>query len=168
MTPSIPPSNSDTIESELVAYLDGELDARQMEEVEQKLSTNMEFRRRLHDLQRTWDLLDSLPRAESTEAFTQSTLEMVAVKAEAELTATQAGGSRRRWWAQSAAGIAVVVALSLGFVFGRSLWTSPDAPLIQDLPVVEHVDEYLLADDLQFLRMLDQEGLFAEETRDAP
>ncbi|MFO0901792.1 MAG: hypothetical protein U0939_02260 [Pirellulales bacterium] len=168
MTPSIPPSNSDTIESELVAYLDGELDARQMEAVEQRLSSDVEFRRRLHDLQRTWDLLDSLPRVEATEAFTQSTLEMVAVKAEAELLTAHSNASQRRWLWQSGAGVAVVVALSLGFVFGRSLWSSPDGPLIQDLPVVEHIDEYLLADDIQFLRMLDQEGLFAEETRDAP
>ncbi len=168
MTPTNPPSNSDTVESELVAYLDGELDARQMEAVEQRLSSDAEFRRRLHDLQRTWDLLDAVPRAEVTESFTQSTLEMVAVKAESELASSGADASRRRWLLQSAGGIAIVVALAFGFVFGRSLWSSPDAPLIKDLPVVEHVDEYLLAEDIQFLRMLDQEGLFAEESRDVP
>jgi anti-sigma factor RsiW len=166
MNPSHP--SHDTAESELVAYLDGELTDAQTEAVERRLSSDAEFRQRLHQLQRAWDLLDSLPRVEATEAFTQSTLEMVAVRAEADA----AEGSRltraKRWLAISASGLGATAAVMAGFVFGRSLWPSPDEPLVRDMPVVERVDEYLLAENVEFLRMLQREGVFTEETRDAP
>lgn len=168
MNPLPPPSENDTCETELVAYLDGELDAGQTEAVEQRLSRDAEFRRRLHDLQRTWDLLDSLPRIEATESFTQSTLEMVAVKAESEAAAQTQLALRRHWLLQGAVGGGIGAAILAGFLIGRGVWSSPDERLLNDLPVVEHVDEYLLADNIEFLRMLEREGLFHEETRDAP
>jgi len=34
--------------------------------------------------------------------------------------------------------------------------------LLQDLPVIQNVDEYRYADSIEFLRMLEKEGLFAE------
>ena len=166
MNPSQPPH--DTIESELVAYLDGELTDSQAEAVERRLSSDAEFRQRLHQLQRTWDLLDSLPRVEATEAFTQSTLEMVAVRAELEVAEGSQLARAKRWIAGAVGAAGATAAVIAGFAFGRSLWPSPDEPLVRDMPVVERVDEYLLAENIEFLRMLQREGVFTEETRDAP
>lgn len=163
-----PASAESAIESELVAYLDGELSPALAEVVEKRLARDPEYRRRLHDLQRAWDLLDALPRTEASAAFTSSTLEMVAVHAE---TAEAKGNRRRRWlrWLLGAAAGGGVLASSLiGWTLGHRLWPSPDEPLLRDLPVVERVDEYLLAEDIEFLRLLDQEGLFREEPRHAP
>lgn len=156
------------IESELVAYLDGELSPALAEVVEKRLARDPEYRRRLHDLQRAWDLLDALPRTEASAAFTSSTLEMVAVHAE---TAEAQVDRRRRWMHGLLGTVAAggVLAFGLiGWTLGQRLWPSPDEPLLRDLPVVERVDEYLLAEDIEFLRLLDQEGLFREEPRHAP
>jgi hypothetical protein len=156
------------IESELVAYLDGELAPPLAEVVEKRLARDPEYRRRLHDLQRAWDLLDSLPRTEASAAFTSSTLEMVAVHAENALALSDRRRRRRRWLLGAVAGGGTIAASLLGWTLGNRLWPSPDEPLLRDLPVVERLDEYLLAEDIEFLRMLDQEGLFREEPRHAP
>ena len=47
---------------QLVAYLDGELDAESSLQVERRLAEDAEFRRELRQLQRAWDMLDELPK----------------------------------------------------------------------------------------------------------
>ena len=72
------------IDDELTAYLDGELDAASVRRVEERLARDTAYRGQLQKLERTWDLLDRLPRADVGEKFTKSTLEMVAVAAAKE------------------------------------------------------------------------------------
>lgn len=165
---SAPPADSPAIESELVAYLDGELPPALAEAVEKRLARDPDYRRRLHDLQRAWDLLDVLPRTEPSAAFTSSTLEMVAVHAESAAATADRHRTRRRWFVAAVASGGVLASSLLGWTLGNRLWPSPDEPLLRDLPVVERVDEYLLAEDIEFLRLLDQAGLFREEPRHAP
>ena len=78
-----PPNNGDAAGRELVAYLDGELDAESGRRIEALLASDPEVRRRLQSLERTWDLLDELDAAPVGEPFTQTTLEMVAIAARA-------------------------------------------------------------------------------------
>lgn len=47
-----------------------------------------------------------------------------------------------------------------------SLLPDPDAQLVRDLPVIENLDQYLVADDIEFLRDLQRDGLFAMEVTD--
>jgi anti-sigma factor RsiW len=163
------PMPGDTaIESELVAYLDGELEPAAAEAVEKRLASDPAYRQRLHDLQRAWDLLDALPRTEASAAFTSSTLEMVAVQAESAVVLAERRRRRLRWLLGAAVSGGMIASSLLGWTLGHRLWPSPDEPLLRDLPVVERLDEYLLAEDIEFLRLLDQEGLFREEPRHAP
>ena len=62
---------------ELTAYLDGELEATEVQRVEQRLSTDPEYRAEMQALQRTWDLFDRLPDGHASSNFTQSTMEIV-------------------------------------------------------------------------------------------
>lgn len=155
------------METELVAYLDGELDHAAAQRVERRLSEDPEFRRRLQQLQRAWDLLDSLPRLEASKTFATTTVEMVAVKAAAD--SQQGVGQRRRQrflgWAGKAAALAVAVLL--GFVLVRQRLGAPERRFLADLPVIEHVDLYLNADDVEFLKQLRRAGLFDTDASDA-
>src|SRR5260221_3264221 len=102
----MPQSDSSQIESldeELVAYLDGQLDPESARHVEQRLASEETARRRLQQLAQSWDMLDQLPHAAADETFTRSTVQMVAVAAEQELTAQQAIEPRRRRWLFAAA-----------------------------------------------------------------
>jgi len=87
----LPPS-----EEQLVAYLDGELDDESSRSLEQRLATDSGLRSQLGRLERTWDMLDQLGRAEVGEAFTRTTIEMVALAAEQEQQQEEAERPVRR------------------------------------------------------------------------
>src|SRR5258708_13276813 len=63
--------------AELIAYLDGELDAKSARRMEAKLNTNPAIRAEAESLKRTWDLLDYLPKSEPSPTFTQRTMHRV-------------------------------------------------------------------------------------------
>lgn len=67
----------DPVDEELVAYLDGELSEEQAKQVEQRLASDPQLRRRAILLKKTYDLLDYLPRPEASPDFTTRTLEKV-------------------------------------------------------------------------------------------
>lgn len=168
MSQSPSSSQIDPIEVDLVAYLDGELEADELQRVEDRLSRDPVYRQRLRDLQGTWDLLDELPRSSVSESFTKSTIEMVAVQAEESVQTAQRRERRmqsRSWWV---GGGVIGATLVVGYFVGALLWSSPDEQLIQDLPVVENLESYIVADDLAFLKSLQAEGLFPKESSDGP
>ena len=78
----------DPFEAELVAYLDGELDAPAARKVEARLATDPEARARAAALKKSFDLLDYLPKPEPSANFTTRTLELLPpVKSPASRTA---------------------------------------------------------------------------------
>jgi anti-sigma factor RsiW len=162
-------ASTDPVVEELTAYLDGELDAPSVRAVEERLARDPAYRQQLRDLERTWDLLDRLPKSEVGEQFTRTTMEMVALAAteEAQRAAAERPKLERR---QRWIGLATsAVALAAGFAIGHALWPDPNRRLLEDLPVVENLDLYYQVDDVEFLRMLDREGLFRDgDSDDAP
>ena len=99
---------TEPIEVDLVAYLDGELEAAELQRVEDRLSRDPDYRLRLRQLQGTWDLLDELPRSSVNESFTRSTVEMVAVQAEESLQTAQRRERRRQTRPILLSGVAIV------------------------------------------------------------
>ena len=69
---------------ELIAYLDGELDPRTSQQVEERLKHDPAYRQVLSQYERSWDMLDRLERATVGENFSRTTLEMVSVAAAEE------------------------------------------------------------------------------------
>jgi anti-sigma factor RsiW len=159
----------DPEQQQLVAYLDGELDADESRQVEQRLADDEPYRRRLKQLDEAWELLDELPRAEVDEMFTRTTVAMVAVAAGQDAEQALRGRRRRTWLAWSGAAAAVAVAGTIGFFAARVRLDRPNRNLVADLPVIENVDVYRYAESIEWLEMLDRSGLFAddEELKDA-
>jgi len=153
----------DDFPADLVAYLDGELDAEQTRAVEERLSQDLDFRRQLRELQRTWDLLDHLPTANVDDSFTRTTLAMVAVSAadDAERVAARQG-RRKRWFWWTGMG-AAAAAFAAGYVAVWELVGRENRRLLRDLPVIQRLDQYRYADNIEFLRLLEREGLFTED-----
>lgn len=145
---------------DLVAFLDGELDAAQSQALENRLATDPDLRRELQHLERTWDALDGLERATVKEDFTQTTVEMVAHAAEADLQRTQAliPARKRRRWLMLGGVLAGAVALS--FLIIWALLPNPNRELLQNLTVLEHLDEYRTIEHIEFLRQLHKQNLF--------
>ncbi len=57
--------------------------------------------------------------------------------------------------------------MAAGFFAVVLLMPDPNRQLLEDLPVLENLDEYRQIDDIEFLRMLRDAGLFREAGRDA-
>ena len=157
---------TDPMHEELSAYLDGELDATSVRRVEDRLARDADYRSDLQRMERAWGLLDRLPRATVDEAFTKTTIEMVALAASEDAQAVSAEQPRRRRRRRLLGAAGMLAAGLIGFVIGTQIWTDPDEQLLRDLPVLQNFERYYQADDIEFLRMLEKEGLFEESDGD--
>jgi anti-sigma factor RsiW len=66
--------------TEVVGYLDGELDDSQMRQVEQRLINDPSLRAEADLLSRTWAMLDELEEVSSSHRFTQQTLATISAE----------------------------------------------------------------------------------------
>ena len=119
-----------------------------------KLTHSATARREVEVLQKTWELLDYLPRPRASEDLTTRTL--------TEVQQLASRGGRFESAAKQAAGRAMRVGLwvlgsclacLLGFAIMHWIWPNPTAKLARDLPIAEHLDEYR---DVQTFDFLDQ------------
>jgi anti-sigma factor RsiW len=164
--------------SNLVAYLDGELDEKKALALEAKLGINSTARLEADKLKRIWELLDYLPRPAASGDFTHRTMERISAVP---------GVPRSRWQSLSRwrplAGVvgwaaALLVASALGFAGARLLAPStrhgdtaaavpldPEA-ISRDRRVIENRRLYENMVSLEFLRQLanpDDPDLFSDE-----
>jgi len=155
----------------LSAYMDGELDEAVSQDVEARLNLDAQLRGEYETLRHAWSLLDYLPRATPRVGFTDRTLQRLSAE-------HQSGPARRlasrvpapvRWAA------AVLLACGVGYALGGKLPTGTaegapaentaeaDEVLVRHLRVIEMWPLYQQAEDLDFLRKLDEPELFGEE-----
>lgn len=166
MMASNQPQTADALRETLTAYLDGELGETEQREVEELLARDENARRELHQLERVWDVLDQLPRAEVDTRFAQTTVELVAVAAEEEQQQLREEGPRRRRRAGLLVAAGFMGAIAVGYFFVGALAERRDDRLARDLPLLEQLDEYRQMQDFEFLELLERENLFADEGQD--
>lgn len=139
----------------LVAYLDGELNEAESRAIATKLTQSATARREIEGLQKTWELLEHLPRARASDAFSERTLTEVR-------RFDEQGGKIETAFKHAAGRFAAVAAWALVFVAvagasyaaARWAWPDPSARLVRELPVAEHLDEYRDVKDFDFLDAL--------------
>jgi anti-sigma factor RsiW len=162
---------------DLIAYLDGELDANTARSLETKISIDPKLNAELKLLKQTYALLDYLPRPEPSQAFTQQTLSKVSGL---QVTASY-GATAHQWhpWVMGVSWFAALFLMGMIGYAGSGLMVSHkpvaasvakaedpaklDAQLVQDLRVIENKRLYDLAGDVGFLRGLDDPDLFGDE-----
>ncbi|MCA9121366.1 MAG: hypothetical protein H6822_07890 [Planctomycetaceae bacterium] len=161
-------SRGTNVDEELVAYLDGELDAEAVRCFDARLVTDAALREKLKQHQRTWDMLDDLPRTDVGDNFTQTTVEMVAVSVAEQVSDGERQVAQRAKLGWLIGGSCAVVAALSGYALIASILAAPNQQLVNDLRVIERFDEYRAVNDIEFLRALEREGLFTAEVLDAP
>jgi anti-sigma factor RsiW len=168
----MPPDFTEKERADLVAYLDGELDAEASQAFEARLARDPRLRAELDVLRRTWNLLDFLPKPEPSSNFANRTLERLgpADTAPRPLPRPRKRGLPR-WVFGTGWAAAVLLAVAGGYLgltlAFRALPVKPeptDQDLVRDLRVIENKRMYDLADDMDFLKDLDNPDLFGEET----
>jgi len=154
-------------DAQLVAYLDGELDDESRAALERRLGDDAPFRQRLQQLQQVWDVLDVLPRATADESFTRTTLELAVVRDAGQAARPPGGG--RLWAGPRLRRLATLAVAGLaGYLVVAVAVQRPQRQMLRDLPVIENLDVYQYVDSVEFLRMLEREGLFPPEEHDVP
>ncbi len=141
--------------ADLVAYLDGELDDARSRAIATKLTHSTTARREIEALEKTWELLEYLPRAQAPEDFTARTLteiQHLALRGDRRERAVQR--TARRLMRGGAWASGALLALVLGYAAMRWAWPDPTARLNRDLPIAEHLDEYRDVGSMQFLEEL--------------
>lgn len=138
--PNIPHSDSDTDEL-LTSYLDGELSEAERRQFQTRLMDEAPLRQRLHELQSAWDLLDEIPETPVDQAFTKSTLELVALRAEQEDASPSFAKLKSFGWFKGTP-LAVILSLAgliCGVVAGGAARLSNKRNELRNLPVVTYL-----------------------------
>jgi anti-sigma factor RsiW len=140
----------------LVAYLDGELDESQAEEVEQGLKDSVVARHDVEMLSRTWDLLNFLPGVKASEEFSRKTLSTVQTSpgpAVSRIGDVLSRNGRRA--ALLSAWAAVLLVCGLVAYQATHRWVpDPNAELLDDFDIVENLDDYQEVGNIEFLKAL--------------
>jgi hypothetical protein len=139
----------------LVAYLDGELNEAESRAIATKLTHSVTARRELEALEKTWELLDHLPRTQPAPGFTERTLSQVHVLADRDGRLVNLADATASQLVRAAVLLASAAAtLVLGYVATRWVWPDPTARLERNLSIAEHLDEYLDVGSFGFLNEL--------------
>jgi hypothetical protein len=152
----------------LTAYLDGELDDDDAQQIEQVLSQSEVARREVAGLSRTWDLLDHLPRTRASEQFSTNTI--ASVQLEAARSAPHrlpAAPATRRGTVWGLWMIGLLACLCLGYLStSRGLPSDIDL-LLDDLPIIQSFDQYHDAGSVEFLQELQRHKTFSPSEQDS-
>ena len=145
----------------ITSYLDGELSDEQRIAVEHRLTQDVDFRTELQQLQKTWDLLDEIPRYEPKTSFTQSTLELVVKDATREASRQQSKSSA---WPLRIAALLVVplVAFLLASFLTDFFQNADHRQLVNDLPLIENLYYYETAENFNLLISLQRSEQFSD------
>ncbi len=163
---------------ELVAYLDGELDPKAAEGIATRLSLDPTLRAEAESLQRTWDILDILPRPRPSADFATRTLSQAVPMPSASspgptisfqtpgavpIATTHAPRPGVAFWLASIA--VILVAAGVGYFGHRELAPPKPAgvdPKMEDFPLMKNLRLYRDVDDMDYLKRLDSPELFGE------
>ena len=143
--------NSQFDDEALVAYLDGELAAEQVQLIDSQIATNPDLRNRINQLRMTWDMLDELPVEPPSPRFAETTLEMAAISTAAE---------PQSLWAQLAKNAGRIVVFLLPLLFLGGYFSSQyaqhraDRQLLRDLPILVDLRSLANIDSLEWLDVL--------------
>ena len=148
---------------DLVAYLDGELPAEKIQEIDQIVARSEVARHEVEALARTFELLDMLPTVRVSDDFATKTLASIKVMEQPYSVTDQ-------WWypwlvRTGKIGVWVACLVLCGWIGFQitNHWTpNPTDEVLQDLPVIENFHQYREIGDVEFLKQLKQSGLFDE------
>ena len=159
---------------ELVAYLDGELNDEAATQVEETLVKDADVRKDVEQMTRAYELLDLLPSARASEHFTEKTLSAITARPklvnspEAETEYLPELGRRVRVssprWVVRIVGLAgLLIVATIGFNRTSQRDAEPIVELLTEFPLIERLDQYQAAGDVEFLEQLASSGLFDEQ-----
>ena len=152
--------------ADLVAYVDGELPEVHARSIATKLTKSATARREVELLQKTWEMLDLLPRPQAQERFSEKTVSYIRRLEE----------QKPSWepiisdWSARAGRMLVyliiaMVFLGAGYSLTRWVWPDKTDRLVQELTLADRLDEYLEVGSFEFLTELAESRQFGSDSQ---
>ncbi len=150
--------------SNLVAFIDGELNESESRAISTKLTQSVSARREVDALKRTWELLDELPMPRASESLTQRTLtEIAKIDTAGDKLFMSASRTARKVLTTVLVACGTALCFVIGLVITRWLIPDPTARLARELSIAEHYQEYREIGTLEFLKRLDESPEFGND-----
>lgn len=146
----------DDLRQRIVAYLDGELDEGDVEEIERRLISDDRVRGEVDTLQRAWDMLNLLPMPKTKAEFSRQTVELATRSLSRPILADCAprrAGLPPWIWLPA---IAVALVIGGAAVLARA---GLSRQIIEDRTMLENLPDYQAAGSADFLKRLEDERL---------
>ena len=174
------PDDGPSEDSDLIAYLDGELDADDSRTVESALALDAATRAKAEVYKKTYDLLDYLPKPEPSASFAARTLTKLQpvlgnIPAPSGSTLVLSASrivpaAPRRVWPELFVWAVALVAVGAAGYFGHLVaqpYLNPPKEAEKfdqaDLPLVHALPLYLGVDDLDYLKKLREADVFEDD-----
>jgi hypothetical protein len=156
----------DDDDGELIAYLDGELDDDATRAVESRLAEDETSRKKIDAYQKTYDLLDYLPKPAPSPNFASRTLTALQPSLPRATGAGQTEPTTQRIWPETLGWAAAAMLASLAtfliasFISSKGIFAKRELASAEDYKLMGKLPLYIGIDDLEFLKGLDQSDLF--------
>ncbi len=151
----------DEEDEEIVAYLDGELDAEARAAFERRLADEPQLRARVDAERDAWNALSLLDVETPDERLPDAVVERLDNETQTELRALSATLRRRRVVRLFFIGSTALLLAALGFGVFSLLFPDVQTRRERDFRVVERLAQLEIIDDFAYLTALDASGLFA-------
>ena len=155
-------------ESELlVAYLDGELDAQSVRQMEDRLAVEPDLRGKMTSLEQTWNLLDALGTVPADKELVRSTMEVVTLTIAKEVNEDEKRLEQRKWLDRLVMVATVLMFGIIGYQLAVLVGIHRQNQLLKDIPIIQHINLYKEIDSFDFLQALSEKRVFDPSTSDA-
>lgn len=150
--------------TEIVAYLDGELDTAEAERIRKLMAENIEARRAAEQHTMVWEALESLEGVKASGDFATRTLTSIEALAETETigSATQSLNLRR---GGIVSGWILGILASGGIGFCITNWAVPEKSqrMVRDLELMKSLPKYERVQDVEVLQRIKELELFDDQ-----
>ncbi len=158
---------SDDPQTQIVSYLDGELDDTQMNQVEQRLIDDPDMRSHADILSRTWSLLDSLEDVSASKQFTQETLATISAETVSDESERSGAGFRKFKLAMARYRVvpcflAGLIGGTAGLMLSQMAWekrqergdAATNRLVLENFDLLQNIDLYTIIPDVERLEAL--------------
>jgi len=162
------PTESQRMDEQLSAYLDGELSEDENRKLEEQIHNDPAIKHRFESLQENWLLLDQLSTKKANPEFAASTVEMVAIRSLETPKVDCTNFSWKtcpRWLLIS---VASVIAVAIGYFTTIALIADRNGSLLEHLVLLENIHKYQLVNDIKFVEQIGKIEYFSSRAEVAP
>ena len=146
----------------LVAYLDGELDAQNVRQMEDRLAVESDLREKMTSLEQTWNMLNELETVSADKELVRSTMEVVTLTIEKDLSEDEKQFEKRKWLDRLILLATIFLFGIIGYQLAALVGIQRNQQFAKDIPIILNISKYKEIGNFDFLQALSEKRVFDE------